>query len=66
MKLGHSLTSYIKINSEQLKDLYIRPATEENIGDTFHVINRGIFDDSTVTEKEIKKLDYLKLKVSIQ
>ena len=62
MKLEHSLTPYLKINSKWIKDLNVRPDTikvlEENIG-------RTLFDPAP-REVEIKtkinKWDLMKLK----
>ena len=59
MKLGHSLTPYIKINSKWIKDLNIRLETvkllEENIGRTLFVINHSnIFWIYLLKAKEIK------------
>ena len=59
MKLEHSLTPYIKINSKWIKDLYVRPDTikflEENIGSTLFDINHSkIFFDPPPRVMEIK------------
>ena len=71
MKLEHSLTPYTKINSEQIKDLNVRPDTikllEENIGRTLYDINHSkILFDPPPGEMEIKtkinKWDLMKLK----
>ena len=68
MKLEQSLTPYIKINSEWLKDLNIRHDTikllKENIGKTFFDINHtNVFlgQSPRAIEKEITdKLDLIK------
>ena len=71
MKLEHSLTPYIKINSKWIKDLNVRCDTikplEENIGRTLYDINHSkIFFDPPPREMEIKtkiyKWDLMKLK----
>ena len=71
MKLEHSLTPYIKINSKWIRDLNVRPDTikllEENIGRTLFDINHSkIFFDPPPSIMEIKtkinKWDLLKLK----
>ena len=59
MKLGHSLTPYMKINSKWIKDLNVRPDTfkrlEENIGRTLYDINHSkILFDPPPREMEIK------------
>ena len=71
MKLEHSLTPYIKIDSKWIKDLNVRPDTikllEENTGRTFYDINHSnILFDLPPREMEIKtkinKWDLMKLK----
>ena len=71
MKLEHSLTPYMKINSKWIKDLNVRPYTlkllEENIGRTLYDINHSkILFDPPPREIEIKikinKWDLTKLK----
>ena len=59
MKLEHSLTPYIKINSKWIKDLNVRCDTikplEENIGRTLYEINHSnILFDPPPREMEIK------------
>ena len=71
MKLEHFLTPYIKINSNWIKDLNIRPETikhlEENIGKTLsHMNHSRILYDPPPRVMEIKakinKWDLMKLK----
>ena len=71
MKLEHSVTPYIQINSKWIKDLNVRPETikllEENIDRTLDDINQSkIFYDPPPRVKEIKtkvnKWDRIKLK----
>ena len=71
MKLGHFLTPYTKINSNRIKDLYVRPETikflEENIGRTLSdkTQSKILYDPpSRVMEikTKIKKWDLIKLK----
>ena len=71
MKLEHFLTLYTKINSNWIKDLYLRPDTikllEENIGKTLFDINcSNIFLESSPrvmeTKTKINKWDLIKLK----
>ena len=73
MKLEHSLSPYIKINSKWIKDLNVRPDTikllEENIGRTLFDINCSeIFFDPPPRVMKIKtkvnKWDLIKLKSS--
>ena len=59
MILGHSLTSYTKINSKWIKDLNVIPDTiklsEENIGRTLFDINcSNIFFDPPPRVMKIK------------
>ena len=70
MKLEHSPTPYIKINSKCIKDLNVRPhiikLLEENIGRTLYDINHSkILFDPPPREMEIKtkinKWDRMKL-----
>ena len=71
MKLEHSLTPYIKINSKWIKDLKVKPDTikflEENIGRTLYDINHSkILFDPPPREMGIKtktnKWNLMKLK----
>ena len=71
MKLEHSLTPYIKINSKWIRNLDVRPGTikllEENIGRTLFDINHSkIFFDPPLRVMKIKtkinKWDLMKLK----
>jgi len=75
MRLEHSSTPYIKINSKWIKDLNARPETikllEENIGRTLDDINQSkIFYDRPPRVIEIKtkinKWDIINLKASAQ
>ena len=66
MKLEHSLTPYIKINSKWIKDLNVRwdiiKLLEENIGRTLLDINcTNIFLDPSprVTEIKLNKLNLI-------
>ena len=70
-KLEHFLTPFMKINSNWIKDLNVRPETiqllEENIGRTLDDINQSkILYDQSPRVKEIKttvnKRDLIKLK----
>ena len=67
MKLEHSLTPYIKLNSKQIKDLNVRPDTikllEEDIGRTVYDRNHSkILFDPPPREMEIKtKIDIWEL-----
>ena len=71
MKLEHSLTPHIKINSKWFKDLTIRPDTikllEKNRGQTLSDMNHSsIFSDPPprimTTKPKINKWDLIKLK----
>ena len=59
MKLEHSLTPYIKINSKWIRNLDVRPGTikllEENIGKTlFHTNHSKICFDPPPRVMEVK------------
>ena len=71
MKLEHFLTPYTKINSNWIRDLYVRPESikflEENIGKTLSDINHSrILYDPPPRMLEIKakinKWDLIKIK----
>ena len=71
MKLEHSLTPYIKVNSKCIKDLNVRTDTikllEENLGRTLYDTNHSkILCDPPPTKMEIKtkinKWNLMKLK----
>ena len=71
MKLEHFLTPYIKINSEWIKDLNVRPETmkllEENIGKTLSNMHhsRILYDPLPrvmETKAKLNKWDLIKLK----
>ena len=70
VKLGHLLTSYIKVNSTWIKDLSVRPETiklvEENKGRTLNINCSNFLLDLSPKEKEIKakinKRDQIKLR----
>ena len=75
MKLEHFLTPYIKINSEWIKDLNVRPETmkllEENIGKTLSNMHhsRILYDPLPrvmETKAKLNKWDLIKLKAFAQ
>ena len=74
MKLEHSVTPYIQINSKWIKDLNVRPETikllEENIGRIFNDINQRkmLYDPPRVMEikTKINKWDLINLKAFSQ
>ena len=60
MKLEHSLTPYIKINSKLVRELNVRPETiyllKENIGIAlFDIYNDNIFLNLSPKAKEMKE-----------
>ena len=71
MKLAHLLTPYIKINSEWIKDLNVRPETtkllEENLGRTLDDINQSKVPyelplRATEIKTKVNKWDLIKFK----
>ena len=69
-KLEHFLTPYTKINSNRIKDLYVRPETikllKENIGRTLGDINQSkiLYDPHpkvTEIKAKVSKWDLIKL-----
>ena len=75
MKPEHFLTPYIKINSEWIKDLNVRPETmkllEENIGKTLSNMHhsRILYDPLPrvmETKAKLNKWDLIKLKAFAQ
>ena len=61
MRLEHFLTPFIKINSQWVKDLNVRPETikllKENTGKTiFDIISRNIFELSCKAKETIDKM----------
>ena len=70
MKLNHSLTPYIKINSKWIKDLNMRQESirilEENIGSNLFGSSHSNFQDMSPKAKETKAKmnfwDFIKIK----
>ena len=75
MKLEHSLTPYIKINSKWIKDLNVKPKTikllKENVGKTLFGINcsnklLNLSPKAKETKPKINKYSLIKLKIYAQ